>query len=257
MPHVTAPGGILPSRNPKLLHDSPVEKTSYIASTGKKTNLAEVRNIWLCSDSELARRTHGTLRHAALEADAPCVMLIDAQSGPIAIIEGSEEAREEFLDCMAVLIATQRLSLEPELACCSLSSFVPAPEAALRPSGHSLQSAHLSGPICVWLAHVGGAVTSTPFTRPGSAGAPLPWNSREHQIDANEEEEEVEDDEEAQEEEIDPIAAMVPEARLRAVPNSLSRSLSASQTAGGGSNESVAPIIGGSNIEASHHASDQ
>lgn len=62
------------------------------------------------------------------------------------------EAMLIFLDCMAALISAQRLRNEPEVACCRRPKGAPPPEARLRPFGKSLQSAHISGPICVWLA---------------------------------------------------------------------------------------------------------
>lgn len=123
--------------------------------TVRECQIADMRNIWVCSDSELARRAHGALRHGTEDADLACVMLIDAPSGPIALVERSSEAREEFLDCMAVLIAAQRLRSEPEVACCKRAEGPPPPEARLRPYGKSLQSIHISGPICVWLAQAG------------------------------------------------------------------------------------------------------
>lgn len=115
-------------------------------------NLANIRNIWVCSDSELARRAHGSLRSGKVDADLACIMLIDAPLGPITLVERSAEAREEFLDCMAVLIAAQRLRSSPEAACCKSREGPPPPEARLRPLGKSLQSVHVSGPICTWLA---------------------------------------------------------------------------------------------------------
>jgi len=123
--------------------------------TVRECQIADMRNIWVCSDSELARRAHGALRHGTEDADLACLMLIDAPSGPIALVERSSEAREEFLDCMAVLIAAQRLRSEPEVACCKRAEGPPPPEARLRPYGKSLQSMHISGPICVWLAQAG------------------------------------------------------------------------------------------------------
>lgn len=123
--------------------------------TVRECQIADMRNIWVCSDSELARRAHGALRHGTEDADLACLMLIDAPSGPIALVERSSEAREEFLDCMAVLIAAQRLRSEPEVACCKRAEGPPPPEARLRPYGKSLQSMHISGPICVWLARAG------------------------------------------------------------------------------------------------------
>lgn len=116
--------------------------------------LAQVRNIWVCSDSALARRFHGGVRSDP-EADLSCLVLLDVPSGPVGLVVRGCEAREDFLDCMAVLIATQRLGEEPGLARCDLPGGVPPPEARLRPPGRSLQSAHLSGPICAWLAKIG------------------------------------------------------------------------------------------------------
>jgi len=124
--------------------------------------LARVRNIWVCSDSALARRVHGGLRQGTVDADLACLLLIDDPAGPFAIVERGAEAREEFLDCMAVLIATQRLRSEPELTRCLLPDRLPPPEAQLRPVGRSLQSVHLSGPICLWLANVGEDVMDAP-----------------------------------------------------------------------------------------------
>lgn len=121
----------------------------------QETRLSEIRNIWVCADSELARRVCGSLRHAGAEADLACLMLVDAPAGPVSIVERSAEAREEFLDCISVLIAAQRVRKEPEAACRLPRDGPPPPEARLRPSGRSLQSSHLSGPICAWLAQVG------------------------------------------------------------------------------------------------------
>ncbi|CAK0817576.1 unnamed protein product, partial [Prorocentrum cordatum] len=136
-----------------------------------RCKLADVRNIWVCSDSELARRAHGALRRGAADAHLACVLLIDAPAGPLALVERSSEAREEFLDCMAVLVATQRLRAEPRLAACAAPGGLPPPEARLRPPNGSLRSAHLSGPICAWLARAGeGAVPPAAGAR--EAGAP-------------------------------------------------------------------------------------
>lgn len=129
--------------------------TSSEASGRRHTCLlAEVRNIWVCADSALARRLHGAI-HGNADADLACVVLMDAPAGPVGLVLRSSEAREDFLDCMAVLIAAQRLRSEPGLARCDLPGGLPPPEAQLRPSGKSLQSVHLSGPICSWLAKVG------------------------------------------------------------------------------------------------------
>lgn len=141
--------------------------------------IAEIRNVWICADGELARRVHGTLRHGC-DADLACVMLIDAPTGPIGIVERSAEAREEFLDCMAVLISAQRLRNEPEVACCRRAEGPPPPEARLRPFGKSLQSAHISGPICVWLSQAAEALynqDSQVSARADEGGTSIPIES--------------------------------------------------------------------------------
>lgn len=119
----------------------------------RECQLADIRNIWLCADNELARRAYGQL-HSELagKVDPELVMLIDAPDGPLGLVEQGTEAREEFLDSMAVLIAAQRVRREPDVACCRRIEGTPPPEARLRPHGKSLQSQHLSGPICAWLA---------------------------------------------------------------------------------------------------------
>lgn len=119
-----------------------------------RCSLVDIRNIWLCADSALARRWHGVLGGGAADADLSCLALLDMPAGPLGVVLRSSEAREEFLDCIAVLIATQRLRSEPGLARCELPGGLPPPEAQLRPPGRSLQSVHLSGPICPWLAAV-------------------------------------------------------------------------------------------------------
>lgn len=116
--------------------------------------VAELRNIWVCTDSALARRAHASIGGTPAEAELACLILLDAPAGPIGLVLRSSEAREEFLDCMAVLISRERLRCEPSLARCDLPGGLPPPEAQLRPVGRSLQSMHLSGPICAWLAHV-------------------------------------------------------------------------------------------------------
>lgn len=136
----------------------------------QECRLAKVRNIWVCADSALARRIHGTTRTGTADADLACVLVIDDPDGMIAIVERSSEAREEFLDCMAVLIAAQRLQSEPELARCLLPGRLPPPEARLRPLGRSLQSMHLSGPVCVWLARVGDDLIASASVPEGSGG---------------------------------------------------------------------------------------
>jgi len=116
--------------------------------------LADVRNIWVCADSALARRWHGSI-HGMADSNLACLVLLDAPTGPLGLVMRSSEAREDFLDCLAVLISAQRLRSEPGLARCDLPGGLPPPEAQLRPPGRSLQSVHLSGPICAWLARVG------------------------------------------------------------------------------------------------------
>mmetsp|Transcript_82612 Transcript_82612/g.130153 ORF Transcript_82612/g.130153 Transcript_82612/m.130153 type:complete len:380 (-) Transcript_82612:39-1178(-) len=117
----------------------------------RECKVADMRNVWVCADSELARRVHSTLINTS-DTDSSCVLLIDAPSEPLGLVERSSEAREEFLDCMAVLVAAQRLRCEPEVARCRRIGGLPPPEARLRPFGKSLHSVHVSGPICSWLA---------------------------------------------------------------------------------------------------------
>lgn len=117
--------------------------------------VAELRNVWVCADSPLARRVHAAVGGNTADLDLACMVLLDAPAGPVGIILRTAEAREDFLDCMAVLISRERLRCEPSLARCDLPGGLPPPEAQLRPKGRSLQSMHLSGPICAWLAHVG------------------------------------------------------------------------------------------------------
>ncbi|CAJ1331761.1 unnamed protein product [Effrenium voratum] len=111
--------------------------------------LADLRNLWLCSDSELARRAHCALSPFALaeEAELACLVLLDGSAKPLALVLRSSEAREDFLDCMAVLIAAQRREdAEPP-------AWLPKPDpAGLRPYGCSLRSCHLTGPLGAWLA---------------------------------------------------------------------------------------------------------
>lgn len=128
--------------------------------------LAEVRNIWVATDSQLVRRFHRLVRSGTLGVELSRLLLIDALSGPISIVEQSTETREDFLDCMAVLIAAHRLRSEPEAACCRRTGGLPPPEAQLRPVGQSLQSEHVSGPICTWLAKAGEDVIDA-FARRG------------------------------------------------------------------------------------------
>lgn len=122
---------------------------------GLEVELAQIRNLWVCADNELARRTQGLSPQApAAEARMACLVLVDGPSAPLGLVLRSSEAREEFLDCMAVLIAAQRMKLDPQLAGLSQQpTWLPAPEVpTLRPFGSSLLSKHLSGPLCSWLA---------------------------------------------------------------------------------------------------------
>jgi len=129
----------------------------------RRCSLAEVQNIWVCSDSELACRALGDdIREGSADAELACIALIDVPEGPIGLVERSAEAREDFLDCMAVLVACQRLQSLPELASCGLPGRLPPPEARLRPIGRSLRSVHLSGPICMWLARAGEGLLAPP-----------------------------------------------------------------------------------------------
>jgi len=128
--------------------------------------LGEVQNIWVCSDSELACRALGAEFHqGSADAELACAVLIDVPEGPIGLVERSAEAREEFLDCMAVLIALQRVRTKPELISCGLPGRPPPPEARLRPIGRSLRSSHLSGPMCTWLAKAGDGLLPPPRSR--------------------------------------------------------------------------------------------
>lgn len=127
----------------------------------REFRICDVQNIWVCSDSELACRALGANFHqGSADAELACVLLIDVPEGPIAVVERSAEAREDFLDCMAVLIAAQRAKDVPDVALCGLPGRLPPPEARLRPNGRSLQSVHLSGPICLWLARAGEGLLS-------------------------------------------------------------------------------------------------
>eukprot|EP00913_Durusdinium_trenchii_P030251 g28341.t1 len=79
--------------------------------------LADIRNLWLCSDSELARRAHQALAPFAVaeEAELACLVLLDGARWPLPLLLRSSEAREDFLDCMSVLIAAHRQRLEKKL----------------------------------------------------------------------------------------------------------------------------------------------
>lgn len=117
--------------------------------------LADTRNLWLCSDSELARRAHQALAPFAVaeEAELACLVLLDGASQPLPLLLRSSEAREDFLDCMSVLIAAHRQRLEKDKAGFPQPSWLPKPDlAGLRQYGCSLRSCHLAGPLGAWLA---------------------------------------------------------------------------------------------------------
>lgn len=117
--------------------------------------LADIRNLWLCSDSELARRAHQALAPFAVaeEAELACLVLLDGASQPLPLLLRSSEAREDFLDCMSVLIAAHRQRLEKDKAALPQPSWLPKPDlAGLRQYGCSLRSCHLAGPLGAWLA---------------------------------------------------------------------------------------------------------
>eukprot|EP00439_Symbiodinium_sp_Y106_P029699 s2764_g3.t1 len=114
--------------------------------------LADLRNLLVCADSELARRTHRTLSPYAVPEEAllACLVLLDGAAAPAAVVLPSAEAREEFLDCLGVLIAAHRQRQEPVAE--QLPVWLPQPEAAgLRPPNFSLRSGHLSGALAAWL----------------------------------------------------------------------------------------------------------
>ncbi|CAK0843159.1 unnamed protein product [Prorocentrum cordatum] len=115
--------------------------------------LREVRNVWVCADSELARCMHRVLRRGITDPDR--VLLLDVPAGPVGLVVHSPQAREELLDGLAVLVAVQRVEREPEL----LGRCSPA---GLRPPGLSLQAAHLSGPVCAMLARGGAGLVPPP-----------------------------------------------------------------------------------------------
>mmetsp|Transcript_41391 Transcript_41391/g.81792 ORF Transcript_41391/g.81792 Transcript_41391/m.81792 type:complete len:312 (+) Transcript_41391:169-1104(+) len=147
-----------------------VDELNGADSLRRRCHLADVQNIWVCSDNQLACRALGNaVQSGSADAELACMALIDVPEGPIGIVERSAEAREEFLDCMAVLVATQRLRRAPEVACCGVPGRLPPPEARLRPAGRSLRSMYLSGPICPWLARVGEGLIS-----PDAPLPPLP-----------------------------------------------------------------------------------
>lgn len=116
-------------------------------------DLRDIKNIWVCSDSPVARKFHGSVRGAE-EADLSCLVLLDVPSGPFALIMRSSEARERFIDGMAVFIAARRLLQDDSVTRCGIPGGVPPPEARVRPVGRSLHSVHLTGPICAWLAKI-------------------------------------------------------------------------------------------------------
>lgn len=116
--------------------------------------LADIRNLWLCSDSELARRAHQALAPFAVaeEAELACLVLLDGARWPLPLLLRSSEAREDFLDCMSVLIAAHRQRLEKDKPP-PQHAWLPKPDlTGLRPQGCSLRSCHLAGPLSAWLA---------------------------------------------------------------------------------------------------------
>jgi len=117
--------------------------------------LADIRNLWLCSDSELARRAHQALAPFAVaeEAELACLVLLDGASQPLPLLLRSSEAREDFLDCMSVLIAAHRQRLEKDKPPPPQPAWLPKPDlAGLRQYGCSLRSSHLAGALSIWLA---------------------------------------------------------------------------------------------------------
>lgn len=128
-------------------------ETSSDGETVVECELAEIQNVWIRADSGLAQRAHKELRDVLPNNDLACLLLIDAPTGMIGLVERSAQAREEFLDCMAVLIAAQRVRAGTS-GCQRRAAGPPHPEALLRPPGKSLRSQHLNGPICQWLASV-------------------------------------------------------------------------------------------------------
>lgn len=155
-----------------------VDELNGTRNIRRRCHLADVQNIWVCSDSQLACRALGNaVQSGSADAELACMALIDVPEGPIGVVERSAESREEFLDCMAVLVATQRLRRSPEVACCGVPGRLPPPEARLRPAGRSLRSMYLSGPICPWLARVGEGLISPDAPLPPLA--PLEGDCRE------------------------------------------------------------------------------
>jgi len=137
--------------------------------------LSEVRNIWVCSDSELARRARGSVQKSLLNSGSADefsehLMMIDAFSGTMCIVEQSSEAQEEFLDCMSVLISMQRTRMKVDSRGHGGPGGPPPPEVQLRPIGRSLQSVHLAGPIGLWLAEVGESLASLAPANDGDEG---------------------------------------------------------------------------------------
>ncbi|OLQ04727.1 hypothetical protein AK812_SmicGene12165 [Symbiodinium microadriaticum] len=121
--------------------------------------LADLRNLLVCADSELARRTHKTL--SPYEPRLHLYL----------------EAREEFLDCLGVLIAAHRQRQETMAE--QLPVWLPQPEAAgLRPPNFSLRSGHLSGALAAWL----GSCAPVPPLQPPEVSAAPP--RRRHSEDA-------------------------------------------------------------------------
>jgi len=137
--------------------------------------LADLRNLLVCADSELARRVHRNLSPYAVpdEAKLACLILLDGAALPVALVLPSSEAREDFLDCMAVLIIAHRQRHEASQE--KLPAWLPQPGVAgLRPPNGSLRSGHLMGPLASWL---GSCAPALPTPVP-EAPAPAPLRRR-------------------------------------------------------------------------------
>mmetsp|Transcript_12191 Transcript_12191/g.27560 ORF Transcript_12191/g.27560 Transcript_12191/m.27560 type:complete len:303 (+) Transcript_12191:148-1056(+) len=176
-----------------FVEEEPSEATGDELILSEECCLAEVRNIWVCTDSELARRSRGVVHKFLADGDpeerdqenyktvfpeyADCVLLIDAPSGPLCIVEKTPEAQEEFLDTMSVLISMQRARTQAEGQLLAHGG-PPPPEVQLRPLGRSLQSAHLTGPIGVWLAEVGNGLATLPPESEGDGDDELPLKAQ-------------------------------------------------------------------------------
>lgn len=141
--------------------------------------LADIRNIWVCGDSERARRVYASLGTAE-DVNATGFVLIDSLEGEAGLLLGTPEMREDFLDCMSVLIASQRSKSEPELAG-SVPDWLPTPPATLRAASRSLRSDHLSGRTARWLSWVGEDLAAQKDALPlETYDLPLPKHGERH-----------------------------------------------------------------------------